>query len=117
VKITGPVGAPVVEPAVANIVPRVGRLGPKLAFAFGLVHGFGFAGALGELAADTSALLPTLAGFNLGVELGQLAVVVAVFPVLLCFRRSLVLASSVTFAGSMLCGALAIAWLAERIVG
>ena len=111
------IAASVLLAAIANVVPRVGRLGPKLAFAFGLVHGFGFAGALGELAADTAALLPTLAGFNLGVELGQLAVVVAVFPLLVALRRSRVLCTSVTFTGSALCAAFALAWLAERVVG
>jgi hypothetical protein len=108
------IAASVLLAAVANVAPRVARLGPKLAFAFGLVHGFGFAGALGDLTAGARALLPTLAGFNLGVELGQLAVVVAVFPVLLALRRSLVLRNAVTVAASAACAALALAWLAER---
>jgi hypothetical protein len=58
--------------------------------------------------------LPTLAGFNLGVELGQLAVVVAVFPVLLAVRRSWLLRNAVTFATSAACAALALVWLVER---
>ncbi|MFP6638700.1 MAG: HupE/UreJ family protein, partial [Myxococcota bacterium] len=59
-----------------------------LAFAFGLVHGFGFAGVLAELALPTNRLAAALLGFNLGVELGQLAVVVLIWPGLLLLRRS-----------------------------
>ena len=108
------IAASVLLAAVANVAPRVARLGPKLAFVFGLVHGFGFAGALGELTAGRAALLPTLAGFNLGVELGQLAVVVAVFPLLLAVRRSFVMRNAVTVAASVACAALALVWLVER---
>jgi hypothetical protein len=108
------IAASVLLAAVANVAPRVARLGPKLAFAFGLVHGFGFAGALGELAAGRAALLPTLAGFNLGVELGQLAVVVAVFPLLLALRGSFKMRNAVTVATSAACAALALVWLVER---
>lgn len=58
-----------------------------LTFAFGLVHGFGFAGALQELALAHDRLLPTLLAFNLGVEMGQLAVVAVAFPLLVRLRR------------------------------
>ena len=51
-----------------------------VAFAFGLLHGFGFAGALREITLPGDAMLITLAAFNLGVEFGQLFVVAAVFP-------------------------------------
>jgi hypothetical protein len=53
-----------------------------LAFAFGLVHGFGFAGVLAEMALPTHRLAPALLGFNVGVELGQLAVVAMIWPLL-----------------------------------
>ena len=108
------IAASVLLAALANVAPRVARLGPKLAFTFGLVHGFGFAGALGELTAGRAALLPTLAGFNLGVELGQLAVVSAVFPLLLALRSSFVLRNAVTLATSAACAAFALVWLVER---
>jgi hypothetical protein len=51
------------------------RLRAVVAFGFGLVHGFGFAGVLAELDLPRARLVPALLGFNLGVELGQLAVV------------------------------------------
>ncbi len=53
-----------------------------LAFAFGLIHGFGFAGILAEMALPTDRLVPALLGFNLGVEIGQLGVVVLLWPLL-----------------------------------
>ena len=57
-----------------------------LAFAFGLVHGFGFAGVLGEMNLPTHRLAPALLGFNVGVELGQLAVVALLWPLLMGLR-------------------------------
>jgi hypothetical protein len=55
--------------------PRPARLRALVAFGFGLVHGFGFAGVLAEMALPRARLVPALVGFNVGVELGQLAVV------------------------------------------
>ncbi|MBL8682534.1 MAG: HupE/UreJ family protein [Myxococcales bacterium] len=53
-----------------------------LGFGFGLVHGLGFAGAIGELGLPRRALVRSLAAFNLGVELGQLALALVAFPAL-----------------------------------
>lgn len=58
------------------------RLRAAIAFAFGLIHGFGFAGVLAEMSLPTDRLVPALLGFNLGVEAGQLAVVAVAWPVL-----------------------------------
>jgi hypothetical protein len=52
------------------------------AFAFGLLHGFGFAGFLQELSLSGSGLVLPLLSFNVGVELGQLAIVVMVYPII-----------------------------------
>jgi hypothetical protein len=60
---------------------RPARLRVAIAFAFGLVHGFGFAGVLVEISLPTSRLVPALLGFNLGVEIGQLVLVAALWPV------------------------------------
>jgi hypothetical protein len=57
--------------------PRPERLRALVAFGFGLVHGFGFAGVLAEMELPRGRLVPALVGFNVGVELGQLAVVTA----------------------------------------
>ncbi len=63
------------------------RLRFAIAFCFGLVHGFGFAGVLAEVALPQGRLLPALLGFNLGVELGQLAIVALVWPLLALLSR------------------------------
>jgi len=64
-----------------------GRLRAAVAFAFGLVHGFGFAGVLAEMALPADRLVPALVGFNLGVEAGQLAVVALLWPPLRLLAR------------------------------
>lgn len=63
------------------------RLRIALTFAFGLVHGFGFAGILLEMELPNARLVPALAGFNLGVELGQIALVLAAWPALALAAR------------------------------
>jgi hydrogenase/urease accessory protein HupE len=55
----------------------------QVTFLFGLLHGFGFARALTDLALGRDRLLPTLLGFNLGVEMGQLALLVVALPLVL----------------------------------
>jgi hypothetical protein len=58
-----------------------------VAFAFGLLHGFGFAGALSEVGLPANDIPLALVFFNLGVEAGQLLFVAAVLPVVLMARR------------------------------
>jgi uncharacterized membrane protein len=73
--------------AVENLWRReVGRARTLLVFAFGLVHGLGFAGFFGELGLPAGQFLSALIGFNVGVELGQLAVVVAMIALTLYWR-------------------------------
>jgi hypothetical protein len=61
---------------------RPARLRVAIAFAFGLIHGFGFAGVLAEMELPTERLASALFGFNLGVEVGQLVVVSLLWPAL-----------------------------------
>lgn len=69
--------------AALNVVwPFLGPKTWKLAFVFGLVHGFGFASVLGDLTGGISNLAVALAGFNLGVEFGQLGLLILGFPLL-----------------------------------
>lgn len=87
-----------------------------LTFAFGLVHGFGFAGILVELELPPDRLVPALAGFNLGVELGQLAVVALAWPALRFAGRVVAPAGRLwarDLAVAGLCG-LGCFWLVER---
>ena len=53
-----------------------------MAFLFGLIHGFGFAGALREIGLPPDAIVPALAAFNVGVEIGQIAIVAVMLPML-----------------------------------
>jgi hypothetical protein len=61
---------------------RPARLRWFVAFVFGLIHGFGFAGLLTQIGLPSDRLAAALLGFNLGVEAGQLVIVVAVWPLL-----------------------------------
>jgi hydrogenase/urease accessory protein HupE len=76
------IAASIVWVAVENLVAPAGGVGRRwiVAALFGLVHGLGFASALNELDLTRAALIRALIGFNLGVELGQLAFVVIVMP-------------------------------------
>ena len=66
--------------ALNNIRPVVHGRRWMVAFAFGLIHGFGFASVLADLGLPQGALLLALVGFNLGVEVGQLAIVGVLVP-------------------------------------
>jgi len=98
---------------------RPERLRAGVAFAFGLIHGFGFAGVLAALSLPTSRLIPALFGFNVGVELGQIAVVLLVWPLLRGLARLAEggparLASEVISAAT--CG-LGLYWFVTRSLG
>ena len=105
--------------ALLRRVRRPARLRAAVAFAFGLVHGFGFAGVLAEMALPTARLAPALFGFNVGVELGQLGVVVLVWPALAWLarggRESWRL--RVAEAGSAAICGLGLFWFATRALG
>ena len=73
--------------ALANVSGRGKILRWQLAFVFGLIHGFGFANVLGEINLQQVSFMISLLGFNLGLELAQLGLVLAVFPLLLWLRR------------------------------
>lgn len=89
-----------------------------LTFAFGLVHGFGFAGLLMEMTLPTDRLVPALVGFNVGVELGQLGVVALLWPGLLLARR--LADDRLGRLGAELCAAglcgLGLFWMVERVL-
>jgi len=74
--------------ALLRRVERPARLRAAVAFTFGLVHGFGFAGVLAEMQLPTERVLHALFGFNAGVELGQLAIVALVWPALRALQGS-----------------------------
>ena len=98
-----------------NLLPRLSRVRLPLAFGFGFVHGFGFANALGEIDAQGVTLLPLLAGFNVGVEIAQLAIVAAVLPLIYALRRRQWYAGGVLPFGSCALGAAGLVWVFQRI--
>lgn len=74
------IAASIVYVAVENIVSdRLHRWRPAVIFAFGLLHGLGFASVLGEFGLPADQFVPALIGFNVGVELGQLAIISVAF--------------------------------------
>ena len=86
------------------------------AFGFGLLHGFGFAGALTELGLPEGRVAPALFGFNLGVEAGQIAVVIGALAIGEVARRAAprVLTPARTVVGYGL-GVVAALWTLERL--
>jgi hypothetical protein len=88
--------------------------GWPLAFAFGLVHGLGFAGALAELIrGETTAV--GIGSFNLGIELAQIGVALALVPVLYLLARQRAFDRVVAPVMSAFVGAVAVVWLIERL--
>jgi hypothetical protein len=89
-----------------------------VAFAFGLLHGFGFAGALSEVGVPDQAVPLALLFFNVGVELGQLLFIAAVFGFAWLVRLSAVRVPQVwQRAVAYGIGSVAAFWVVERTVG
>ena len=88
-----------------------------MAFAFGFVHGFGFAGVLREMGLESRALIWSLLSFNLGVEIGQLLVVVVVTSAFAMLRATSETAGRrLAFAGSLGVIAAGTFWFFERVL-
>lgn len=100
--------------ALNNLKPVVAERRWAVAFAFGLIHGFGFASVLTDLGLPQGSLLLALVGFNLGVEAGQLAVVSAFLPFAYASRGSWFYRRVVFTWGSLAIALVAGVWLAER---
>ena len=84
-------------------------------FGFGLIHGLGFAAALQELGLQQKDLLSALLGFNVGVELGQLSVVLGAFLLVGWFRNRPGYRKFVIVPGSLAIAAVALFWMVQRI--
>ncbi|MDB6021176.1 MAG: lnt [Pedosphaera sp.] len=110
------IAASVVLAASNNLWPLIRERGWMVAFGFGLIHGFGFATALSDLGLVHGALVLTLVGFNLGVELGQLAIVALFLPVAFGLRGTWFYQTPLLRFGSAGIVLIAGVWLAERIL-
>lgn len=87
-----------------------------LAFLFGLFHGLGFASLVESLDVDRTTQLVSLIGRNLGIEIGQVIVILVAFPALFLMRRTRYY-SPLFIAGSLALAAVSLVWAVERIVG
>jgi len=108
------IAASVLVAALDNLRPFV--RGPRwlMVAVFGLVHGFGFAGPLQALGLQRGNLALPLLGFNLGVELAQLLLVVLILPLAIALRKKPLYGQVLVRPGSALIGSLALLWLLER---
>jgi hypothetical protein len=104
----------VVAAAVNNLLRTVDARW-AVAFALGLLHGFGFSSVLIDLGLPSHELIGALLGFNLGVELGQAAIVVALLPALYWIRRTIAY-QALLWAGSAGVALVAILWSYQRWV-
>ncbi|MEO5863161.1 MAG: HupE/UreJ family protein [Burkholderiales bacterium] len=109
------IAASVVVAAMNNVYPIFHGRRWVVAFLFGLIHGFGFANVLTELGLPDGTLLIALVGFNLGVEVGQVAIVAVFLPLAFALRKTWVYQRLVLVAGSLLIAVVAAAWLVERV--
>ena len=115
--------AALIEPAIAvtivlaaldNIWPVFPVRRVVVTFCFGLIHGFGFAGVLGELNLPTTQFAWALLEFNLGLELGQLAIVVLATTLLFALRARPAYRAIVVRGGSLAAIGVGVLWLVER---
>jgi hypothetical protein len=116
----------VVEPAIALsivfvavetvLARRLTPWRPVVVFLFGLLHGLGFAGVLTELGLPRSQFLAALLSFNVGVELGQLAVIlVAAVLLALPFGKKPWYRSRIEVPASLAIAAVALVWFVQRL--
>lgn len=108
------IAASVAIAALNNLVPFLRDRRWQVAFGFGLIHGFGFAGVLAELDLPRNAFARGLLGFNLGVEVGQLAIVALFLPIAFGLRHSWVYRRLALQGGSLAILGLATLWTAQR---
>ena len=108
------IAASVVLAALNNLRGTIDKRRWVMAFAFGLIHGFGFASVLADLGLPQGALVLALVGFNVGVELGQLAIVAVFLPLAFWLRATRFYRVGVLTGGSVVVALLAAWWFFQR---
>jgi hypothetical protein len=113
------IAATIVYVAVENILfKKMTAWRTVVVFCFGLLHGLGFASVLGEIGLNPGRFISGLIGFNIGVELGQLAVILCAFLLVgLWFRDKPWYRSRVSVPASCVIAAIGAFWFIERIAG
>jgi hypothetical protein len=109
------IAATVLVTALNNLKPVVTTRLAACAFAFGLIHGFGFAEVLAPLSLPPRELAVALLAFNLGVEAGQLIIITIAFTLLAALRRWRGYPRWVLGGGSVALVVIAVAWIVERV--
>ena len=108
------IAASIIVAAIQNIRGVVDNRRWVMAFGFGLIHGFGFASVLADLGLPQNALVTALIGFNVGVELGQLAIVAVFLPLAFWLRATKFYQVGVFKWGSVLIALMALYWFVQR---
>ena len=111
------IAASIIIAALNNLFPVITEARARIAFAFGLLHGFGFASVLADMGLPNGARLLSLLAFNLGIECGQLAVVLLVMPAIYSVRRAALYQRAVLPMGSAAIALLASVWFLQRAFG
>jgi len=101
--------------ALNNLRPVFTHARWGLAFGFGLLHGFGFPNVLINLGLSSSSLIVSLLGFNLGVEMGQIAFVALLFPIAASLRHTAMYRYWIFNGGSSAAALTASIWMFERV--
>ncbi|WP_421132361.1 HupE/UreJ family protein [Alteromonas sp. A079] len=99
--------------AINNIYPVILRLG-IVTFGFGLLHGMGFASVFADLNAQANNLVLSVAAFNIGVELGQLAIVAGLLPLLVLLRNWKTYSITIMPFASSVIAIIALNWTIQR---
>ncbi|MGC5747050.1 HupE/UreJ family protein [Gluconobacter sp. NFX36] len=115
-----------VEPAIALSIsfiglenvfrPRLGIMRLLVVFAFGLIHGFGFASSLSEVPFPKRDFIGALLGFNLGVDAGQLFIILLATLAVGWFRKRPWFRSRIAIPGSLVIAAIGLFWAGQRIL-
>ena len=98
-----------------NLIGYIPKRIYVLIFIFGLLHGFGFANALGEISLSHLDMIITLIGFNLGVESGQILLLLPLFPLLFILAKYRVYQTFIIKSLSLLTLILSVHWLIQRL--
>ena len=104
----------IIATAMHNLRPIFANREAYIAFAFGIFHGFGFAGLLSDLGVGRGQRVISLLGFNIGVEIGQAFIILLLFPALYLLRRTTIY-PLVLRGGSILLAVIAGIWAIERV--
>ncbi|WP_300019059.1 HupE/UreJ family protein [uncultured Roseobacter sp.] len=88
---------------------------PAVIFAFGLLHGLGFASVLGDFGLPPGQFLPALIGFNIGVEIGQLTVIAIAFLLVGWFAKKTWYRARIAVPASCVIAAVGAYWFVERV--